>query len=528
MKVSHFFRISLVIAGIFAGSYSWAQTARKPLPKVINAPAKNQFAPSLSGDGKHIVFTTNANVKNQLEIQYSSLASNGKWNKPEPVFAVNKSIRNNHIGGYSLSNDGQTLYFSSKKSYGIGNYDIWYTERQGRGWSQPTNLGKPVNSAKNDGTPSVSPDGKFLYFSRCDRMDTEEAQGCELMVAARKGKTWDVPVAIPMDLDNVLSPHILPDNETLIFSAQKAGKEDLDLFQTRKNVNRWSEAVSMDFLNTEKDDRFVSIPAPGNVVYYGTIYKGGYDIIMAKVPAQLQPRKMVMLQGEVVDKLSGAPIDAYVQIYDAATKEQLQAFRTGASRGDFSFYMTEGRLYDFSIMAMDQKHTFYSELFELEDMIGSSRQKLKVELEPLQSGIEFPLQAIRFEQDTMLTSASEIELKRVIKLLKRNPGLQLEIGAHREEVPVDTTDVMGFGSLQNTTPEFPDMIEETDSLEAEEIIVPDITEIQAEVVVNWLVNHGVPKHLVTPQGYADSQPVVSNDTEANRALNRRVVARVLP
>ena len=530
MKVSHFFKITLLITGIFAGNYAWGQTARKPLPKVINAPAKNQLAPSLSGDGKHIVFTSNANIKNELQVQYSSLASNGKWNKPEPVFVVNKSIRNNHIGGYSLSNDGQTLYFSSKKSQGIGNYDIWYVQRQGSSWSQPKNLGKPVNSGKNDGTPSVSADGKFLYFSRCDRMDTEEAQGCQLMVAARKGKTWDVPVEIPMDLENLLSPQILPDNETLVFSAQPPGKDDLDLYEIRKNGSKWSEAVPMHFLNTEKDDRFISIPAPGNVVYYATIFKGGYDIIMAKVPDQLQPRKMVMLQGEVVDKSSGTPLDAYIQIYDANTKEQLQAYRTSTTSGDFSFYMTEGRLYDFSIMAMDQKHTFYSELFELEDMTSSSRQKLKVELEPLQSGIEFPLQAIRFEQDTLLTLASEIELKRLIKLLKRNPGLQLEIGTHRAEVPADTTDVVALGSLQTTAPEFPEMDLETDtdSLELEEVIVPDVTELQAEVIVTWLVTRGVPNHLVIGAGYAANHPLAPNDTEDNRARNQRVIVRVLP
>jgi hypothetical protein len=66
----------------------------------------------------------------------------------------------------SLSPDGNTLYFVSDRSGGYGGKDIWASERLSNGkWSTPYNLGKDVNTAKDEESPFIMSDGATLYFS---------------------------------------------------------------------------------------------------------------------------------------------------------------------------------------------------------------------------------------------------------------------------------------------------------------------------------------------------------------------------
>ena len=304
MKLSIKYLIFSVL--IFCIGTTFGQTARKPLSRIVNAPTTTQIAPKLSGDGKYMVFMINANAKNELRLAYSKQIKPEVWSKPETIWEVNKSHAINHIGGYSLSYDGQTLFFTSRKAYGIGKYDIWYCERQGEGWSQPKNMGKPVNSTSDEGCPSLSPDGKYLYFVRCQNMDQIDAEDCQLMVARHKSREyWESPVNIPVNLGSVISPTILPDGETLVFAAK--GGQGYDLHQIRKQGNGWSASRPMSFLNTAEDDRFTSMPGPGDVIYYSGKYKGTYDIIKAKVPEDLQPKKVLVLNGEVKVKDQAHP-----------------------------------------------------------------------------------------------------------------------------------------------------------------------------------------------------------------------------
>jgi len=66
----------------------------------------------------------------------------------------------------STTADGLTLYFSSRRSGGIGSYDIWVSKRAStkEPWGEPVNLGAPVNSRMTDSCPDISADGLTLFF----------------------------------------------------------------------------------------------------------------------------------------------------------------------------------------------------------------------------------------------------------------------------------------------------------------------------------------------------------------------------
>lgn len=68
------------------------------------------------------------------------------------------------VGELHFSADGQTMVFSSTRPGGLGGRDLWLTAREGEGWSQPVNLGAPLNTAGDENRPYLSPDGSVLYY----------------------------------------------------------------------------------------------------------------------------------------------------------------------------------------------------------------------------------------------------------------------------------------------------------------------------------------------------------------------------
>ncbi len=510
---------------------SIAQSAKIPLSRVINVSSTTQIAPSLSGDGRHMIFTTTANLKSEMMVFYSNQQRPGKWTQPQPVTSINRSLKINHLGGYSLSYDGNYIYFTSRKSYGIGQYDIWYCKRLSNNeWSVPANIGKPVNSVQNDGCPSLSPDGKVLYFVRCQTMNQKEGTGCQLMMVKRKNNDyWGEPEALPDHINdgNILSPKILADNQTLIYSK---GQGDVwNLYQTRRTVDGWSQPVALDFVNTSAEERFVSVPAQGDVLYYSTKFQGTYDIIKARIPKDFQPLKVVYLRGSVVDT-DGSPLEAFIQIYNAEDKSLAQYHRTTNSDSEFEFYIPASAIYDFSIVPRAPNYTFYSEIFDLRELTVSRRKKIDIELNNLESGISFPLQCLQFENDSTLSSISKFEMSRLIKLLKNNPSSKLEIAVYRDSWEADSVIQSDTALLQET------IIAESCLQVIDSLLLPqeiltqpalDPTEIKAQAISRYLQERGVPEYILKIKGYADSIPAAPNHTEKSKMLNDRVAVKIL-
>ena len=95
---------------------------------------------------------------------YASKFSNGKYLPPEKLPApINTSFREFDA---LVSPDEQTIIFSSERPGGIGGADIYVSFRDGRGdWSEPANLGPEVNSKRSEYGATISPDGRYLFFT---------------------------------------------------------------------------------------------------------------------------------------------------------------------------------------------------------------------------------------------------------------------------------------------------------------------------------------------------------------------------
>lgn len=95
----------------------------------------------------------------------SELNSEGNWTGPT---VLNETV--NPKKGYQphacLTADGNTLYFSSERKDGKGKLDLYRAKKQSDGnWGVAENLGDVINTAENEDSPYITPDGTYLYFS---------------------------------------------------------------------------------------------------------------------------------------------------------------------------------------------------------------------------------------------------------------------------------------------------------------------------------------------------------------------------
>ena len=172
-----------------------AQQPVRRLPGIINHPSLNLFAPFISADGNAIVFISDNGTDGQYIVSYTSRETD--WKTPEEL-PKHLSNRLNFTRGYALSADGRKMYVTSAKSPVIGGYDIFVSELKGNTWSNPENLMLPINSRTNEACSSLTPDGMTIYFMRCDKMNTEKAEGCKLFRASKKPNgQWEEPEELP-------------------------------------------------------------------------------------------------------------------------------------------------------------------------------------------------------------------------------------------------------------------------------------------------------------------------------------------
>ncbi|MFK7969170.1 MAG: OmpA family protein [Bacteroidia bacterium] len=124
----------------------------------------NEGAPSFSQDGRLLFFTACSREDGLGNCDIYVATWNGKvWadakNLGEPV---NSDSRESQP---ALSHDGRFLYFTSSRNGGMGGRDIWVSEKVSGEWTKPRNLGAPVNTPGNEDAPFIHADGQSLYFA---------------------------------------------------------------------------------------------------------------------------------------------------------------------------------------------------------------------------------------------------------------------------------------------------------------------------------------------------------------------------
>lgn len=433
------------------------QAKVRRLPSIINHPSLDLFAPYISSDGNALLFIANTGQDGALTLSYTSRETD--WTPPVEM-PRHVTSRLNFMKGYALSADGKKMYYTCAKSPVIGGYDIMVSELKGTAWSAPENLMLPINSKTNDGCPSLTPDGNAIYFMRCDRMDQARAEGCKLFVSRKKPNgQWEEPTELPTSINtgNSQAPRIMADGETLIFSSDKmsGGKGGMDLYESRLGNGNWSNPVPLDFVNTEKDDQYVSAAALGRYLLKESPgSRKNSELTEFLFPDNVRPRGLMKVEGKITDD-TGAPAAAYIAVLDMNTNKRVYSGRPAAD-GTYYVYLLEGTSYEMSIDPEQSNVTYFSKQFDLTTDKIPQKEKVNAVLKKLAAGDEFPLDLVRFKPNSsVLDPSSETELKRLARVAKANADMKFEIQVLLDGYEEDSI---------RSTPDLTEMV--TDSLHA--------------------------------------------------------------
>lgn len=143
----------------------WHWTPMKNLGPNVNTEDGWEGQPSLSSDGATLYFASARADSKGIDIYFTERDSlNGEW-KPAKNLGAPVNTEYNDKSPF-IHSDSKTLYFSSQGHLGLGGFDVFYTRMlPGGKWSQPKNIGYPINSNKDEHGFIVSTDGKKVFFA---------------------------------------------------------------------------------------------------------------------------------------------------------------------------------------------------------------------------------------------------------------------------------------------------------------------------------------------------------------------------
>jgi len=167
--------------------YYW--TDLENLGEKVNTEDGFESQPSISADGKTLYFCSDRGDNAGLEIYYSNKGPNGNWQEAKNIGPPVNTPFNDKTP--FMHSDSRTLYFASDGHLGLGGLDVFYTKQGDDGsWSEPVNLGHPINSELDEQAFAVSTDGKTVYYSAKDRENPQSIDiwSFELYKEARPDK----------------------------------------------------------------------------------------------------------------------------------------------------------------------------------------------------------------------------------------------------------------------------------------------------------------------------------------------------
>ncbi len=468
--------------------------------------SNDEYINSLGLESNRIIFTRKSPLSDdplQREFEedfFQSFLSDTGWSQASR-FSFSQSTKGD-AGGLCLSSDGKLLFFTACfRKDSKGSCDIYYSEKKGNIWSDPKNMGDVVNSDNWDAQPSLSPDGKTLYFAS----NREGSLGSSDIWATHLNAdgAWTKPVNLgtPVNTRSTeMAPFIHFDNETLYFSSDgHRGMGGQDLYVSKRGDSGWSEPLNLGYPVNTLSDELVMVVSPGGKVAYISASLdggyGGYDIYSFVMEESVRPLAVTYMKGKVFDKETDKPLKAEFQLFDLRNDSLIMEAYSSLEDGTFLVGIPSGR--DYAINVARQGYLFYSDHFALEDIREQADPYLKdIPLEPIKVGKVIVMRNIFFETDKyQLKDKSKTELNELLEFLMNNPGVHIEVSGHTDNVGTEAYNL-------------------------------ELSKKRAASVVDYLVGAGINPGRLTSAGYAFSRPVASNDTEAGRAENRRTEIKV--
>lgn len=431
---------------------------------------------SISSDAKHmILYFTEVPKSIRSDLYVSNRQPDGSWSRPEKLNITDRS----DMYGPFISPDDKTLYFSSDKSdpNHQGGSDIYKSTRLDdtwKNWSKPVNLGPPINTAAGDAYFSMDANGNVFTSRANSRID---------------GGNLDLFILLPKNIHIKLNG-IVFDEKTMQPLASRVTVKP-----------RGADAININVKNTgdyettipETDQIMISATADGYTpkeltLPLATLYNDTTlttDIYLTPIP------KKLILTGAVVDSKTNEAVKSKVKATFKATQSNKNL---DAPKGNYQMEVDKMGWYVLNASA----EGYLNAVDSIEIINDEINPLIKdIYLNKIEVGVTVRLKNIYFDFDkTTLKSESFVELDKVVDLLKTNPSVEIEISGHTDSKGSDDYNL-------------------------------NLSQGRSQSVVDYLISKGIESYRLSAQGYGETKPIDSNDTEEGRANNRRVEFTVL-
>ena len=428
-----------------------------------------------------------------LDLYQSVNNSDGTFAEATPVGSINTMY---HDGPATVSADGKTMFFASesfkeqefkkdkKNRLKMGQVYIYKATKDGDGWGNIREAGFNSRdySASN---PSLSPDGKMLYFS--SNMPGSIGGNDIWRVAINDDGTYGTPENLGTKVNTEGSesfPFITGDNRLFFASDGKKGFGGLDVFMI--DLAKGTDAMNVGMpVNSEKDDFAFSFNSTKNMGFFSSNRDGNDNIYQAT------PLCAAEIVTTVKDALTGDLLsNAKVSILD--DKRNVIETRTSGSNGQVSYDVDCGKAYTLQV----EKEGYESKTLPVSKTTGG-KVEIPADLQPIETIVtpeSVTLNEIYFEFDrSNITREGAFELDKLVQVLNKYPEMVIMAKAH--------TDNRGSDAYNMS-----------------------LSDRRARATVQYVISKGIAKERISGQGYGESQPKEAcggDCTEEQHAKNRR-------
>ncbi len=498
------------------------------------------YGPLISADESVLIFTSRRETSMGGELSeidqdffediYISYNDGNEWTEPANMGApINTDI---HDATVNLTADGQKLFIYKDLGYNKGAGDIFECKLEGNEWSKPKKLPKAINSDFHESSACYSHDGKRIYFIT-DKPGGIGGRDIYYSDMDEKGK-WGEAVNMGETLNTTYDEEgifISHDGKTMYFSSQ--GHESMggyDIFKSKLKDDSWSEPINLGYpINTPDNDVYFVVAANGKHAYYASERLDGLGEKDIYKVTLLGPEKPVVLNTE--DNLLANEQEPLVSnIYMApvvAVEEHLPTILKGKVLDEISLKPVQA-----SIELVDNEKNEIVGVFESNSETGKYLVTLP---SGYNYGIAVKAEGYLFHSENFdIPEVSEYrEIVKDVRLKSIKVGSKIVLKNVFFDTDKSVLRPSSYAELERLTKLLTDFSKlkveisgHTDNV-GTKAYNQKLSEARAKTIVDYLVKAGVDVQRLEYKGYGMDAPIANNDTEAGRQENRRTEFKIL-
>ncbi|MES0488795.1 MAG: OmpA family protein [Leptospirales bacterium] len=459
----------------------------------------HELAPSVAPDGSFMVFYSKRE-KDRYNNIYISQFENDEWAKPAKFQVLNSPYndeapyiaRNGKVIIFTSDRDGSAEMAKNSKGQIRVSHDLYWSHLVKGQWTRPVKIPGKVNTAYHEKAPSLSHDGKIVYFSRYEFGHIQNAQ---LMYANMVNGSFEEATEFPEPINSPdIEISLIPDenDQGFYFSSNRPeGEGSFDIYYVSHREGEFGLPVNLGPpINTDQAETYFSIY--NDRLFYSRTHESEskklhFDILSEPVSDDIFLRFTI----KDISTKKNLSVDVKFRI-PKPSAPTLETTKTSDKDGKLMLKVDHRPEYIDIFIEKEGYLPYYKKVLAVDYRDGV----FPIVLQPIEKNRSFTIQSIHFDHNSdQIQEESYVYLDRLAAYLKKHQGMKLKIIGH--------TDLIG-----------------------KEEFNLKLSQKRASSVKKYLVDKGVTNKLKI-EGAGETRPVINNkEPKANR-LNRRTEFKVI-